>query len=128
MDKKPEYMSDKQLEDLIRDVETKGLIEAPEQLKGNVLQAIERKQELLKQRKSRELLKFGIKIVFSTAAAIAFLVLVPMDQQIPSSQTAANVMEDRTIQNEADGILKNIYVKSTDFCMDFFIRTNSLLN
>ena len=84
MSKYPKYLSDKQLSDLINEIEEHEMVDAPDDLAGQIMTMVQAK----KTEKKRELMKYSIKVAFSAAASIAILFAVPMVNTTVSPQSA----------------------------------------
>ncbi len=68
------YLTDEELERLILQVETEGLLPAPRNLKRDILLRLHRQRKALKE---RQLLLYRVKAAVMMAAAIAVLILMP---------------------------------------------------
>ncbi len=72
------YLSDEELNILINNVENEGLMQAPAQIKSEVLRKIDRENLSAKPEKSMaELYRYSAKVVFAIAAALLLLLITP---------------------------------------------------
>lgn len=89
-----DYISDEELLDLINEVENGAMLKAPVYLKGQILQTIQREEELRHREHSvrqpitghkknirKQLLVYKIKVIGTMAAAIIMLFLLPVSVQ-----------------------------------------------
>lgn len=70
------YLTEEELMKLIGHVEAEGMLHAPRQLKGNILEALRDKRRAAKK---RQVFVYRAKVLTAMAAALAVLVLMPND-------------------------------------------------
>lgn len=82
MEKKQlQYLSDNELEAMMEDVETHGLIEAPEHMKDNILQMLRQEENVMSEGyKKKSMLIYSIKVSLTAAAAILCIIFMPLQQ------------------------------------------------
>ena len=147
-----EYLTDEELMELINEVEANELVEAPEYLTDNIMDAIRHQDdtatnitsvnrvkdsELEPQKKpprdkKKELLTYGFKVMLSAAASIAILLAVPMagnnmnqDQQI-NQESVVKESKSREGSKPITEALSNFNKKSNDVFKFFNESTTTL--
>ncbi|MFV0466030.1 MAG: hypothetical protein ACK5ML_08150 [Lachnospiraceae bacterium] len=129
MDKETSYLSEQELDNIIQSVEESGLLKAPDSIQMNVQKQIAAFERSTIIQKRRELFRFGMKIACSTAAAIAFLILIPTQQQIKTPVAEQQILSAESIGFEQSNlILKKIYDKSSDLCTTLNQKANSIFD
>ena len=138
----PEYLSDEELEALIRETEEGPMIKAPEYLEENILHKIEQQQKVTvykeKVSAKRKLLIYSMKVMAAAAAAIAFLIVVPTvekqsrpDMETYVAEAKEQVNKDLQEQkektkkrSEEQNFLQSVNDASSAFC-NFITETTN---
>ena len=99
-----EYLNDKDIEDLITEIEQNELVKAPDRIKKNVLLAVSTRE-----RKIREYRISCLQVGLSVAAAVILLILTPlvsynkrgagMTSEVPSKES---VLESYTVPSREE--------------------------
>lgn len=92
------YLSDEALFKLIGSVEGKGMLRAPVHLKGNVIAQIRR--DRYKARK-RQVFVYRAKVLTAMAAALAVLILMPVDRAESEGRIFVGQQADVTLEQMA---------------------------
>lgn len=103
-----EYLSDEELEQLMKDVEAKPLYQAPEYLKPMILDKVEAYDKSVhKMSAGMQLFIYSVKIMAAAAAAVIVILTVPvmdkaqsLDYMEQSAQTELERMRDRAADRE----------------------------
>ncbi len=116
------YLSDLELENLINEIESQGVQEAPVDLKGIVFDKIERHEKNKKHRTRNQLWTFGAKIVLSAAAAIFFLSVIPMNQKTPEDMVKEQEQRFAKYQEyvSEEHVLDTLYKRGSSFWSELF--------
>ena len=132
-----EYLSDEELEALIRETEESPGIKAPEYLEENIIHKIAQQQKRVVQKEKmsaqRRLFLYSMKVMAAAAAAIAFLIVVPAveQQSRPDMETyvaEAKEQVNKDLQEQKEKAKKNFLQSVNDassaFC-DFITETTN---
>lgn len=97
------YLSDEELMELIRQVESAEMLHAPTHLKENVLTQIRRERQV---GRKRQIFVYRAKVLIAMAAALTVLILMPMGsaegerQMFMQNQTTAVSMEQAALERQ----------------------------
>ncbi|WP_026490448.1 hypothetical protein [Butyrivibrio sp. XBB1001] len=110
------YLSDEELNRLINNVEDEGLIQAPAQIKSEVLRKIYKENPSAKPEKSMaELYRYSAKVVFAIAAALLLLIITPgitdsrdriptRDEVISQDRSGTQIKAEEFLSGEKDSV------------------------
>ena len=110
------YLSDEELDRLINNVEDEGLIQAPAQIKSEVLRKIDKENPSAKPEKSMaELYRYSAKVVFAIAAALLLLIITPgitdsrdriptRDEVISQDRSGTQIKAEEFLSGEKDSV------------------------
>ena len=110
------YLSDEELNRLINNVEDEGLIQAPAQIKSEVLRKIDKENPSAKPEKSMaELYRYSAKVVFAIAAALLLLIITPgitdsrdriptRDEVISQDRSGTQIKAEEFLSGEKDSV------------------------
>ncbi len=138
---KDTYLSDEELLQLMEQVETEELVEAPEYLAENIMKQVEKSQSKAQilsynreirepelqtkkkppRNKRKELVAYGFKVMLSAAASIAILLAIPAAQGgsqtgALNSQNTQVVQEKDTDSRPVSNALSSINKATSSFC------------
>lgn len=137
-----EYLSDEELEALIRETEESPGIKAPEYLEENIIHKIAQQQKRVVQKEKmsaqRRLFLYSMKVMAAAAAAIAFLIVVPaveqqsrpdMETYVAEAKEQANKdlqeqKEKAKKRSEEQNFLQSVNDASSAFC-NFITETTN---
>ena len=96
-----DYLSDEELNALIAETESEGLVQAPNGLHAEVISRIDRNPARSQKERTADFYKFTYKVVLSVAAALLLMTLLPrtIDARRPVP-TREEVLKERTITDE----------------------------
>lgn len=89
-DYKMDYLTDDELEKLIADVETHGMLTAPSYLRDEVL----KKTEVPLYKKKLQFYAYSFKVCAAAAAAIVLMFSIPMDRELPEVREETSITEE----------------------------------
>lgn len=133
-----EYLSDAELEVLILDVEEHGMMTAPEYLEHKIVDKIRHQNQIVEYKTKisakRKLLLYSLKVATASAAAIAFLVVVPAIERksgISENLTFVETQRERRQQDERTdrrepSIIQNVNQATNEFCGELFRKSNAI--
>lgn len=108
-----QYMSDDELLKMIEDVESEGLVQAPANIKSEVLKKID--TENLKnhqKKKTVEFYRYSARVVFAIAAALLLLVISPgfisETKEIPTKEEVTAVRQKDFIISNVENIFNEM--------------------
>jgi hypothetical protein len=147
-DDKQNYLSDEELQKLIRSVEQEGTIHAPQYMKESILNQIQRQESVTaisNHRSSKiQLITYSAKVLVAAAAAIVLTVLIPIkdpvsfaDEKVSSEQWVnhQNGKDEEIKYNEygktGEGYKeesKSIYDTTNKICSKLLEKTNKLFD
>ena len=96
-----DYLSDEELNALIAETESEGLVQAPKGLHAEVMKKIDRNPARSQKERKADFYKFTYKVALSVAAALLLMALLPrtIDTRKPVP-TKEEVLRERTETNE----------------------------
>ncbi len=96
-----DYLSDEELNALIAETESEGLVQAPKGLHAEVMKGIDGNPARSQKERKADFYKFTYKVVLSVAAALLLMTLLPrsIDTRRPVP-TREEVLKERTITDE----------------------------
>lgn len=92
------YLSDEELLELIGSVEEKEMLHAPVHLKDNVIAQVRRERH---NAKKRQVFAYRVKVLVAMAAALAVLILMPVDQAEGAGQVFVRQQADESLERMA---------------------------
>lgn len=107
-----DYLSDEELNALIAETESEGLVQAPKGLHAEVMKKIDRDPAASQKERKADFYKFTYKVVLSVAAALLLMTLLPRTiDTTPRVPTKEEVMKDREREPILDKIEEYITEK-----------------
>lgn len=113
-----EYLSDEELNELIKEVEESAMLTAPSYLREEILKQIQVSQP--KKSNRQELFFYSLKVGFATAAAVAMLFVLPMGSRptdgydIPTDKCQGFNKVSEKINEKTNWICEQIYSISNE--------------
>lgn len=131
-----DYLSDQELEELIRQVEEQDMIAAPDYLEEKICTKIRQSEQVVQYRAKKStrqrLFFYSLKVIAASAAAIAFLYIVPMvqSQEQPPTYVSETQQPDWSREaakrKEETSFVQNVNQATNQFCNSLFRKTNAL--
>lgn len=133
-----DYLSDKELEELILQVEEREMISAPEYLEHKIVDRLRHQEQLVEYKTKisagRKLLSYSLKVAAASAAAIAFLIIVPAVERESGISEDITVIETQQEQRQEDeredkrepSLIQNINQKTNEFCGNLFRKSSAI--
>ena len=97
------YLTDTQLECLVREIELQEMVMAPPDLQEQILEAVEQKMQY-RQDKAVEYRRFRFQVLTTVAAAVLAVFLLPRAEVLRQERT-----EQRKIELRLETLLKSCY-------------------
>lgn len=132
------YLSDKELEELILQVEEHEMISAPEYLEHRIVDKIRHQDQIVdyktKISAKRKLISYSLKVAAASAAAIAFLIIVPaVEKESGISENITLIETQREQRKEYEredrrgpSLIQNVNQATNEFCGNLFRRSNAI--
>lgn len=146
--RKYDYFSDEELDSFIAQIEDKPLRQAPDYLKGIILDKASKmeKNKIIPMAKAqapmtratarKQLFDYGVKVCAGAAAAIAIMFVIPTVNNVEqgaqqNSQIEQNMQQEDKNQDDkhvdAGTVLSSINQATSNFCSNLFDKTNEII-
>ena len=109
------YLSKEELDELIRQVESKEMLHAPVHLKDNVMAQIKSEKRSIK---SRQILVYRIKVLAAMAAALMLVILMPDDHTEKLAWIAVLQTQNESLEQMAIRRQENVEANWEKYLME----------